>query len=86
MHKVCDTQQGVGGMGLGRHRGTIKWEHLGDEWPLIKYASRLVSIMSMIICMIVVIKCNKKFVHSYTSFSLCDSRGFIYFIFKGGGG
>jgi hypothetical protein len=52
-------------------RGTIqvkeeqfKWEHLGDAWPLIKYASRLVYIMSLIICMIVVRKCSKKFVHS----------------------
>ena len=52
-------------MGVGKEE-QFKWEHLGDAWPLIKYAARLVYIMSLIICMIVVRKCNKKFVHSLT--------------------
>ncbi len=56
----CDTQPGVGG---GGKEEQFKWEHLADAWPLIKYASRLVYIMFLIICMIVVRKFNKKFVH-----------------------
>ncbi len=47
--------------GGGGKEVQFKWEHLGDAWPLIKYASRLVYIMSLIICMIVVRKCNKMF-------------------------
>ncbi len=48
--------------GGGGQRGTNQGGN--PQVQLIKYVSRLGYMMSLIICMIVVRKCNKKFVHS----------------------
>jgi hypothetical protein len=56
-----ESLNGVGG-GEAKRNKSVR-NHLGVAWPLIKYISRFVYIMTLITCMIVVRKCNKKFVH-----------------------
>jgi hypothetical protein len=59
---------GGGGGGGAPQRGTNQRtrEPLDAAWPLIKYFPGLGNIMSLLICIIVVRKCNKKFIHSLT--------------------